>query len=256
MNKDYLNEQYVVKQRSTYAIAEECHTYANNIRRLLKKFKIPLRNKSNAQSIALSTGRHKHPTKGVPRSSRTKTKISEGVANAWENFSKEQRQDKSDAGKQRWAAMSDEEKKDFHKLAAEAIRETSISGSKLEKYLLIELQLQKYNVEFHKSNLLSNEGLQVDLYLPELKTVIEVDGPTHFLPIWSDKSLARHVKSDNIKTGLLLAGGYVLLRIKNMSKNLSQIQQRNVLEKVLSVLKDIKNEFPKEAHRLIEVEVI
>lgn len=68
--------------------------------------------------------------------------------------------------------------------------------------------------------------------------------------------MARHVKSDNIKTGLLLAGGYVLLRIKNMSKNLSQIQQRNVLEKVLSVLKDIKNEFPKEAHRLIEVEVI
>ena len=66
-----INENYIIKQynknQSTYEIAESLGTYPNKIRRILVKNGINLRDRSSAQSLALDTGRHKHPTKGKLR---------------------------------------------------------------------------------------------------------------------------------------------------------------------------------------------
>jgi very-short-patch-repair endonuclease len=255
LSREYLVHEYGEKERSTYDIAAECNTYPNCIRRLLKKYHIPLRDKSEAQTVALESGRHKHPTKGNKRPENIRIKISEGVARAWARLQPEEKQKRINTAKEQWEAMTDEQRERFRKLAAEAVRKAAEEGSALEKFLFVELIRHGYNPDFHRTHIVSNEKLHIDLFLSELKTAIEVDGPAHFFPIWGEQNLAKHLTSDSEKTGLILAQGYVLIRIKNLLKNVSKIQYRKVLTKLLDTLQCIQQTFPEPSHRLIEIEL-
>ncbi len=75
----YLLEEYIVKVRSTYAIAAERGTYPNMVRRALQSHGFRLRDKSAAQAAALASGRHAHPTKGRSRSAEEREAISAGL---------------------------------------------------------------------------------------------------------------------------------------------------------------------------------
>ncbi len=83
--REYLYEEYIVKKRSVGDIAAEHKTYANKIRRELIYYGISLRDKSDAQSAAINSGRHKHPTKGTTRPDDVKSRIGKKVSVAWEN---------------------------------------------------------------------------------------------------------------------------------------------------------------------------
>jgi hypothetical protein len=78
--KEYYKVEFVQKERSMHDIAEEHGTYVNKIRRELLSFGYQPRGKSEAQKIALKTGRHKHPTKGRERPPEVRSKISASVA--------------------------------------------------------------------------------------------------------------------------------------------------------------------------------
>lgn len=253
--RNYLIEQYVEQGRSTYQIAEACGTYPNRIRRALKHFNIERRSKSAAQSVAIKMGRHEHPTKGKKRSEAVKIRISEGMYHVWQKMDEAERSRRIELARAQWNAMTKEEQEEFRNLAAEAVRRAAEKGSKLEHFLLLSLQSQGYKVDFHKENLLSNEKLQIDLYLPDLNTAIEVDGPAHFLPIWGEENLEKHITADYAKSGLLITHGYAIIRIKHITRNLSEIHKRNLLSVVLDKLKSIKTNFPKLEDRLIEIEV-
>ena len=79
-------KEYIEEEKSIYEIAEKHGTYAQKIRRLLIKNGVSLRSKGDAQSIALSSGRMKHPTKGVGHSEEAKAKISESAHSTWEKM--------------------------------------------------------------------------------------------------------------------------------------------------------------------------
>ena len=66
-HKEYIIEQYVDEEKSTYEIAQELKTYPNKIRRALNTLGVPLRDKSAAQTVAINSGRHEHPTRGKKR---------------------------------------------------------------------------------------------------------------------------------------------------------------------------------------------
>jgi very-short-patch-repair endonuclease len=255
LSREYLVHEYLQKERSTYDIAVECKTYPNRIRRLLKKYHIPLRDKSEAQVAALQSGRHKHPTKGNKRPEDIRIKISEGVARAWSRLDPIEKQKRINTAKEQWEMMTDAQRERFRKLAAEAVRKAAEEGSALEKFFLVELIRHGYSPDFHRTHIVSNERLHIDLFLSELKVAIEVDGPAHFFPIWGEDNLAKHLTTDSEKTGLILAQGYVLIRIKNLLKNISKIQYRKVLTKLLDTLKSIQEHFPEPSHRLIEIEL-
>jgi very-short-patch-repair endonuclease len=255
LSRQYIEEEYVRKERSTYELAEECETYPNKVRRAILKYGYTLRDKSKAQKRAIESGRHKHPTKGLKRPESTKVKISEGMAKVWQQMGDSQREQRVQAAKQQWDSMSDPEREYFKKQSAAAVRKAAEYGSKLEKYLYNNLKRLGYDVQFHVEHIVSREALQVDLFLPILRTAIEVDGPAHFLPIWGEASLAKHLVADNAKTGLLLSAGYVLIRIKNLTKSMSNIQERGVLTKVVALLESIKADFPSKDNRFIEIEV-
>ena len=83
----------------------------------------------------------------------------------------------------------------------------------------------------------------------------------HFFPIWGDDdvqkqaNLQKRIKADAHKSGLLLAQGFVLIRVKHLTKSLSEKHKRNVLESVLELLNKIEKKFPPKTKRYIELEV-
>lgn len=239
------------KGKSTHEVAELFFTYPNKINRILKKYGRKLRDKSEAQGIALSSGRHKHPTKGTKRSEDEKIKISNAVAKHWENTTDEEKEEKSRQAKEQWANMSQSEKMALQTAASEAVRLASKEGSKMEKFLLDKLTHAGYNVVSHYKHIIGT-GMEVDLFIPELKTVIEVDGPSHFYPIWGDVNLQKRIKSDLQKTGILIGRKFFVIRIKHLVKSVSLKHQNDTLKQVIEHLDIIKNG---ESEKLIEIEV-
>jgi very-short-patch-repair endonuclease len=177
------------------------------------------------------------------------------MAKTWKYMDLAERSRRENLGKAQWRAMSKEDKEEFRKLALNAVRETSKEGSKLEKFLCEALSAAGHGVSFHSEHILPGTRLQTDLHIPSLRTVIEIDGPTHFFPIWGEESLDRNIASDNKKNQQLLTYGFVVIRIKHISKNLSEKYKRDLLNTILNLLDDIKKEFPALENRLIEIEV-
>ena len=243
LTKEFLVKEYLVNKRSFADIAKQLGTYPNKIRRQAILMGIEPRDKKKAQTEALKSGRHKHPTKGTKRNSSVKEKISESMGKVWEKMDKKERSRRSDIGKEQWNEMSVEKRKEFHKRSHEAIRKSSKEGSKLEKYLLGRLTEDGFRVDFHKEHAVVNERLQIDLFLPELNVAIEVDGPSHFKPVWGEDALAKTQKSDAQKNGLLISRGTAVIRVRQ-EKCLSQKYQRDIYKKLSESLSEIKKGRP------------
>lgn len=227
-------------QQSNYSfgdIAERLQTYPNKIRRDAKKFNIPIRSKSEAQKNALNTGKHKHPTKGVARPEEIKQKIGLGVLNAWEKLDDIEIESRKSKAKANWDKLDDNTKDSMHRSAMQAVRHSSKVGSKLEKFLLEQLMKQGYSVEFHKEQTLTNTKLQIDLFLPQLNIAIEVDGPSHFKPVWGEETLNRNQKYDKKKSGLIVGKGWHLIRIKQ-TKDFSVARANLIYNDLRSAIQD------------------
>lgn len=255
MNDQEIVEMYVERKMSTHAIAEQLNTYPNKIRRTLIKYGIPLNDKSVAQQQAIETGRAKHPTKGKKRSPVIRQRISEKIYQNWKNLSSEEYQKRVDQSRTQWYNMTEQERELLRKSAAEAVRQAAKDGSKMEKFLMVELNKKGYEVIFHKTGLIPNNNLEIDMFIPSINCAIEIDGPAHFFPIWGEENLQKHIKSDAHKTGLLLGYGFVVIRIKHLTKNLSEKHKRDALNSLCDLLKKIEKKFPSKGNRYIELEV-
>jgi len=250
--RSVLKEAYNKKKMSWIEIADILDTYPNKIRREAKRLGIQSRNKSTAQKTALKAGRAVHPTLGKELTEDTKLKISNSQGSIWDSLSDKERAERSEIGKRSWDKKTEKEKNEVIRKGGEAIREASRTGSKLERFLLEELTKRNYRVQFHKEHWLKNQKLETDLFIEELRTAIEVDGPSHFSPVWGEQNLIKNRQSDLEKTGLILGQGLVLVRVKQ-TKRISQRYLRAVLNDLLVVLDQISEQFPQENKRYIEL---
>lgn len=253
--KNVLVDMYVSQQKSTYQIAEALGTYPNKVRLALKFLGVDLRDYKAAQKTAIETGRAEHPTKGKKLTESHKRNVGIARSQAWAEMSDEERERISQIGKQQWAAMSEVDKANLFRLAAQAVRETSKEGSRTEKFVVDNLRKAGYAVDFHLKGLIPNSNLELDMFLPEIKTAIEIDGPAHFLPIWGEEKLAKHQRADAEKVGLLINAGYAVIRVKQIDKSLSITKQEKVFSAILKEVKKIEKKFPPQSKRLIEIEV-
>ena len=253
-NKGFIIKAYK-EGKSSYEIAEALGTYSNKILRSLDYLKVPRRDYTAAQKSALKTGRSSHPTAGKSPTQEHRKKISEGMAKVWAEMPSDERDRRTEMSREQWDAMSDSDKASMRQLAAEAVRVASKEGSKTEKYVRKGLTKAGWDVQFHVKTLLPNTELEVDLFVPGLKTAIEIDGPAHFLPIWGEDKLQKHQTADARKSGLLVGAGYVLIRVKQIKKTLSMKNQDDVLNAILAELDKISNKFPSKTDRIIEIEV-
>lgn len=238
--KVILENMYIQQNKSFYDIAKEYGTYANKIRRDAISFKIPVRDKSQAQKNALKVGNHKHPTKGKTRDQKTKDKIGLGVLSSWAELPAAELDKRKKSAKKQWEDMAEEQKESILKLANDAVRLSSKLGSKLENFLLSKLLGDGYKVDFHKEQTLSNTKLQIDLFLPKIDVAIEVDGPSHFLPVWGDDTLKKNISYDQKKEGLILGKGWKLIRIKQQ-KDFSKARASLLYDKLIATLNSIES---------------
>lgn len=255
MNTKKIIDMYVQQNKSTYEIAIEFDTYPNKIRRLLIKNGIELKDKSEAQKNAIQSGKSTHPTMGKHRSQQEKLKISHGIKKYWDDMDDKTYDQKVKQAKKRWQSMGEVEKTKMLEAAIKAIQTAGKEGSKLEKFLYEEIMKAGYGVEFHKKYLIQNENLEIDMYIPELKTIIEVDGPSHFLPIWGEEKLQKQIKADNNKSGLILSKGLAIIRIKNLSDSVCLADKEKLRLDLLKILDTIKEAFPPKSKRYIEIEI-
>lgn len=253
-----MKDQEIIRKykegHSTYDLANLYETYPNKIRRILLKNGVELKTKSQAQKNAIENGKSLLPTKGKHRTKEEKLKISKSLKQSWSKIDKKTYNQYVKKARERWMSMSAERKKEMQELAIKAIRLAGVEGSKLEKFLRVELEDLGHNVQVHKKNLIPNENLEIDLYLPDIKTIIEVDGPSHFLPIWGEEKLQKQIKSDSQKTGLILSKGFVIIRIKHLSDSLSLVDKERMKERLVKILDSVSKKFPNKSDRYIEIE--
>lgn len=247
MNYDSLNDaqkkaiiekEYLNNNISFNDIAKKYNTYSNKVLRDAKKFNIKIRSKNEAQKNALKTGKHKHPTKGKNRSEEEKSKIGISLVKTWDNMDANTKEQRRQKARDQWNSMSDDEKSYMISQANKAVREASKEGSKLEKHILNYLLTKGIRVDFHKEQILSNTKLQIDLFLPKQNIAIEVDGPSHFEPIWGDDVLTKNKKYDTKKTGLILGKGIRLIRVKQ-SKDYSVSRSNIVCEELIDCIEQM-----------------
>lgn len=238
--KNIIQQLYLTRKLSFADIADQYGTYANRIRRDAKKFNIKVRDKSEAQVNALTSGKHSHPTKGKQRSELTKQKIGDSVMKSWDSLSEAELEARKQKSKENWQNLDSDTKDHILSMANKAVRVASKEGSKLEKYILKSLLQHGIVVEFHKEQTLSNTRLQIDLFLPNINVAIEVDGPSHFEPVWGKDSLNRNKKYDSKKEGLIIGKGWTLIRIKQ-TKDFSKARANVICKNLLDTIKNLPN---------------
>lgn len=254
-HKDQIIRMYIEEKQSCIDIAKSLNTYPTKIARALTFLGVQKRSYSEAQKTALEQGRIAHPTKGKKLSDEQKVKLSESISASWKKLTPEELDAIKALRKEKWDAMSIEDRKELQSKAHQAIRESSKNGSKTERFISEQLENLGYGVIIHARNLIQSAALEVDLFVPSLKTAIEIDGPSHFFPIWGADKLKKQQSADAAKQGLLLNAGYVIIRIRQLDNFVSAKKMRQVLEIITAKLKDIELNFPPREKRLIEIEV-
>lgn len=252
-----IDESYVINRYkdglSCGEIAEQLNTYSKKIERILKKNGIQIRSRSEAAKKAIKRGRAKPPTT-EQRSEKEKIAISKGMQAAWKNKSPEDRKEFSKGAKERWQNMDPLKKREMQEKAGRALRLACTEGSKAEKFLKSKLEEMGYEVVMHKKGLVEG-NFEIDLLLPELNTIIEIDGPQHFLPIFGEDRLAQVVKMDSIKNGLLIGKGFCIVRIKYLCKSMNKTVERKLWNVVSKAIENIEIKFPPKTQRFIELEI-
>ena len=251
--KQLIQHLYAEQKISFADIAKQQGTYSNKVLRDAKKLGIPIRDKAAAQKNALKTGKHKHPTMGQERDQSIKDKIGVGVMKSWETLSSDELSERKKKAKLAWDGLDDNVKDNILQKANRAVRVASKQGSKLENFLLSALLADGFKVDFHKEQMLANTKLQIDLFLPNINTAIEVDGPSHFEPVWGQDSLNKNIAYDQKKQGLILGKGSVLIRIKQI-KDYSKTRSKALYVRLLDHLKQISSCFPTPDQRIITIE--
>lgn len=234
--KDEVQKLYE-EGKSIRDIADELSMSVSGVYRHLKKMGIPIRNKSEAQTLNLE--KNGHPMTGTTRSDETKQKISKELSTIWKN--NEDLVNKArQKSKERWDNLSVEEKRNLSELGLRAIRETAKTGSKLERFIANIITDAGFFIEQHQK-ILMNDNLEVDIYIPTLNVAVEVDGPSHFIPVWGEEKLLLQQKADDEKFGLLKFNGIKLIRIKNLNKKNSLYSMTEISNTLVQLLKDTES---------------
>jgi len=236
---NFLKTHYIDNRKSLRNVAAEAGVSLGTIKKHCDKLGIPLRDKSQAQSNALETGVHPHPTKGTHRDEDTKRMISDGMHEAWETTI--DKGERAKISRDNWNKLTPGKRQDIQRRAHVAVKKASKSGSKLERYLLEELIKAGYHAQWHQDQMISNTKLQVDLLIKNMAIAIEVNGPSHHEAIWGNESFVRTVNADNTKKQLLQSYGFVVV-VVNQKKSLSNKRQRIILDNLLKVLEVVKKD--------------
>lgn len=241
-----LNEVDIVNRynngESTHQIAKDLGTNPTRIQRILIKQGVERRSKSDAQKVALENGVSVHPTQGRKRTEKEKEKISKGAVEFWDNADQKIKEKRSKTSKENWKNIPKSKKQEMLSKAISSIQKAAKEGSKLEKHIHRILTELQYLFEPHKKMFMAaSKNLEVDIYIPSIKTIIEIDGLSHFEPIWGEDRLQKQIEFDTQKEGLIRSKGYNLVRIENLGNSFAIARLNKLKEELKRVLEEVSN---------------
>lgn len=117
-----------------------------------------------------------------------------------------------------------------------------------------ELKKAGYN-PIHHHRPLEKEKLEVDILIPDKRIAIEIDGPSHYSPIWGDINFDRTKKADKEKNGILVTNGFCMIRIKNLVNTVTQHMYKKTCASLIKVIEEISTSFPQHSDRLIYINI-
>lgn len=243
-----LNKEHLLSIRE---IAKLIGASSSTLQRQFVQLGITCLTKSEIQKHLLESGKLEHPTRGKETSQETKNKISESIAEAWKTSEKMQT-NISEAAKAQWANMNEGEKKQRLAKASDGIREAAKNGSKLQNFLKEGLKDNGYGSLKDKTAVLPNQKLEFDIFVPEIRTIVEVDGPSHFKPIWGQEVFQKNLGRDSQKAGLALNYKFYFIRVKQ-TKNFSHRYGSKLLILLVDLLNRIKSGQEKELYHEISL---
>lgn len=221
-------------------VAQKLGVPLASLSRFMKKHGIVSRDKAAAQKNYLKE--HDHQMKGKTHNEETRNKISKGLGEFWDNLPDEDkealRQKIGSAWRRKWQQMSDNDRKIMMESLSAKAKEVQGQGSKLERFIAEELRKRGYTVEERSTNYTAGKQFEVDIALPKEKIAIEVDGPTHFLPIHGEEHLKSQQERDARKDELVNSAGYHMLRIRDNNGPLSKVR----IDRIEQAIKEIKQD--------------
>ena len=223
LTQEILQQKYVDNKMSTVAIAKEYDVDAKTINRLLRKYGFAIRSRKDSQNLSFE--QHGHPRAGKKLEKATKDKISNSVSRSW---TEEKKKKQSDDTKLYWTKQSDEYKTSILSKCNVGLRESAKSGSKVE--MIIHQVLDQRGLHFlcHEPLLFENRALKVDIFISSLDLIVEIDGPSHVLPIFGQEKLDAQIRADEEKNALAVSKGLKILRFRVLYKNLSKKRLRDI----------------------------
>ena len=126
---------------------------------------------------------------------------------------------------------------------AKRLKNELVTGNRSQAEAII-IDLLRFH--FKKLKVLPNDksaiGKELDIFLPELSAAIEVDGPTHFEPIFGEDKLKRTQERDRAKEELCEQKGIHLFRIKlpKDSSNYFTAIKKELCETLIPELKTLQ----------------
>jgi len=238
ISREYLYEQYVTKEKSFHQISQETGINQATLRYKAKSFGIPIRDRFQAQQLSQKSGRAYNPTAGKSLSPEHRESISKRTAEHWANKTDEEKE--AHRLKCIEASKKDPDRlKRFRDAGKKAQKRISKEGSSIEGYLVEQLSLLGYWVEPHKKHAIQSEEMHIDIMLKKERIAIEVDGPTHLRPVYSQEDFEKKKEKDLRKNGLLLQDGYSVIRI-GVERARSLAAKRAILDELIDVIEQIK----------------
>ena len=202
---------------SMRALAAKLNVPLATLSRFMKKHGITSRDKAEAQKNYLKD--HEHQMQGKKHSADTKQKISKGLGEFWDKLTEDDKEELKkkigSAWRRKWQTMSDTDRRTMMESLSTKAKEQQGQGSRLERFVAEELRKRGYTVEERSVNYTTGKQFEVDIALPKERIAIEIDGPTHFLPIHGEDHLKQQQERDARKDELVTGSGMNMLRIRD-----------------------------------------
>jgi very-short-patch-repair endonuclease len=226
---------------STYGVAEQLGCNQSHVVRLIAKYNkenpgspISKRDKSEAQKNFIKrTG--KHQREGTLHSDDSKERISDSMRDVYDGPKGDEIREKIAQQRQdEWASLNASQKADILQNLKQSSRAKAQSGegSNFENYLADMLKQHGFQVEQRTKAYTPGQKFHVDIALPLDKIIIEVDGPTHWSPIYGDNELQKVQAKDTGKDNILNMNGWNILRVQDISGSTTRARFVRVLEQV------------------------
>jgi hypothetical protein len=234
MDEQQIVNTYTSEKKSLRQVASKYNTTVNRVYNIIRKANV-LRNKSDANKGKPST------MKGKKHSPETLRKISVAVHKKLKNMDESVKANLYQRRRELWHSRSKEEQADFNKQSARGRNQSSRLGSKLEHFLQHALTSAGFVVYLHQEGYVPNSKIHFDLFLPDLMTVIEIDGPFHYKQVFTDHdSLSSTKRSDMLKEGVAATQKMRIVRVKQQSKTLSKFKMTELADKVIKLLETFR----------------